>query len=87
MPNRWYKHLAQPVSHPIHDAQQDNRDKKFRRGFEDGRTHHQSQPAVEQASTVSVIYDPAVKIAMVQNTASTAEPAAIRSFTGGSFRH
>ena len=59
-------------------------DKKFCRWFEDGRTHRLFEPAVEQGSTISSVYDLAVEIGTLWNTASSSvKPAMIRTFTTG----
>jgi hypothetical protein len=60
---------------------------KLRYRFEGGRTQCPLESAVEQASTVGSLYDPAVEITTIRNNASFAMPAVIRSFTIGLFRH
>jgi len=43
--------------------------KKFRHRFEDGRTHHPLEPAVEISTTAGSSDDPTVETTMVQTTA------------------
>jgi hypothetical protein len=47
--------------------------------------HHPLEPVVEISTTIDSLYDLVVEITTVRTTASSAEPAVIRSFTDGLF--